>query len=223
MDLPLDHDETPPEHPLPLKRRTIHRFGRDIVDVLDEHHVAANLVQILQEGAVPPGSEDEPTLYVAQRRIVEGRCHRVRTQPLYRQSDIESHTQSAAEGLSGCRDRTLEINEVLGRHRQVHTAHTRCVAEIGPSLDELRLERRPAPGAGHVKGQQSLWPSSVAESGVANQIVDEGSILPSRRKGVRVEARVGHDRGQLREKRKAFEVLTEVQCTLRPGVAPARR
>ena len=125
---------------LPSDRLGLQAVGHHIVDILDEHHVGINLVEILDECTMSARTEQERAVFVAERCIVRVGGNRIRAWLLLGERDIvlDTVTPGILVGLL-CHHLLEEFQMVVGNSEvDIGLAIAACI-ESG--LHQMLLHR----------------------------------------------------------------------------------
>ena len=142
-ELPLQPDQVPAENFLVQDRRVLEPVGDDIVDVLDEHDVPVDAVQIVEQGAVPSRPEEKPAVAVPEGTVFEIHGDRVRRFALNGKPDLEAHAEALLIETGDPAQEFFHRLQVLFRDGEVDPAQAVAVLRVEGRLHEVLLEGRP--------------------------------------------------------------------------------
>ena len=166
---------------LPVSSQRLAVVGLDVVDVLDVDQVAAQVVEVLDQRAVPAGPEEQAAIGVAQRPVVRVHRQRVGGGLLRGEADLEARLEQALEPLSRSIEEFVEHRPVFGGNGEVQPAATLAIPGVLGRLDQVLLEGGAASVRVLVKEQNSLGPVVVVETLRIEQGVEYVEVAAARR------------------------------------------
>ncbi len=172
-ELPLQPDQVPTENLLVQDRRVLEPVGDDIVDVLDEHDVPVDAVQIVEQGAVPSRPEEKTPVAVPEGTVFEIHGDRVRRFALNGKPDLEVHTEAILIETGDPAQEVFHRLQVLFGNGEVDPAQSAAVLRVEGRLHEMLLEGRPRPVVVLVKLQERLGFPGVMKSLVVEDEIEE--------------------------------------------------
>ena len=185
--------------------------GGDVVDVLDEDHVPAQVVQVGQQRAVTAGAKNQAPVRVADRDAGAVDRHGVGVRPLRREGGLEAGIEVRFVPRAQRVEPGHEFRQVIGRDREVQAADAGGVARAGGRFYELLLERGPDHIAGPVKVEQTLWPRRVAEARFIEQAGDDPVVGAAGALGLGIQTGGRHGARQGREEGEPMQPVHELE------------
>ena len=185
----------------------LHPVGRHIVDVLDEYHVGAALVKVLDQSAVSAGTEYQLPVLVPHRLVVFVHNQSVGVVLLLREFYLNLGVERtfvillhfgyllAEQGLVLWRDGEMQPHLTVGTHGVLHT------------LNDMLLERGALYVAVFVKLNQRLRQFTITEVLLFQQEVYDGGVVAAAHIVVQVKPRIGHALVQIVEEGETAQVL----------------
>ena len=104
---------------LPADRVAPAGIGGHVVDILDEHHVGVDLVQVLDQRAVPRGTEQQRAVLLPEGGVVGIHGDGVGRGLLHREGDVVADSETFLVEGDTLREQLLESGHVLGRDGEV--------------------------------------------------------------------------------------------------------
>ena len=147
----------------------------DIVDVLDGHELRIDLVQVVDEGAVAGGTEQEGVVIRAERLVLRIHGDGVGGLVLEGEGDVVLHAVAGLEDGLDLGEGRLEEGLVLRGDGDDQVAGAVGVAHVGRGLDEvLRDGGAHFPALVAVELDHALGLGAVAEAFVGEHLGEDG-------------------------------------------------
>ena len=164
------------EHLLVFRRNGQEFFMRHIVDVLDAHQFLFHLVQVVDEGAVTGGTEEQGAIGLTERFVVRVHCDGIRGFVLEGETDVVFDAVAFLVYGFNLRDGGLKQRLVFRGDGDGKVAGAVCVAHVllglyqvlrdgGTDLLRIPVELKDALGFGTIG--QSLFLEEFAQRGLA--------------------------------------------------------
>ena len=149
----------------------------DVVDILDEDDVGIHLREILDQGAVPSGAEDQPPLLVTDRPIVRTYGDGIGRGLLGAGGDVECGREGILQILLTSREQGLEGVDVLRRESKVEVDRAADRTGILGPLCEVLLDSGAWTIRILVEEDQRLRQAAIAEPLLRQQVADHRASL----------------------------------------------
>ena len=164
----------------------------DVVDVLHEEDVGVAVVDVVDERAVAAGTEEQPSVLVAEGQVVLRGRQGVGGSGLHGEGDVVFHPETLLiHGLDFRHFRLEELQMVLGDGEVQVGVGAGGGVERG--LHEMLLDGGADFVVVAVEKEQTLGQVSVIKSLFLKEILDDEAEVAFLDFGVEVEAFVGHD------------------------------
>ena len=161
-----------------------------IVDVLDEHDVGIQVVQVLNQCPMTARTEEQLALIVAERLVLHVGCNRIGAGLLLGERNVVLHAVLLCVFAHFGINQLLEKRTVFCRYGEMHIHLTRLPCGIKRTFHQVFFQRCTYPVGIAVELQQAFRKRTVIQSGSFKQVRHYSLVIMLRQQGIDVLARV---------------------------------